>query len=211
MADGSSPGTSEIRRLTTLAGCAAAASRPPLIAERCFRTTFIWAMSAPLARSARFTACLSSSVNPGAGSASRADPPPDQEEDKIIRPGLLGELQDALGRGTAWSIWNRVCCLDDLDPPTGYGVTVARDDEAFERRRPVLLDRLGHRGRRLSATKYDGAALGWRGEVLRHDVLRPGRLDRGVEHGSQQVLRRSSHGVGPPVSSGRIRHAQPYR
>ena len=34
IAAGSSPGTSEISRLTTLAGCAAAASLPPLIAER---------------------------------------------------------------------------------------------------------------------------------------------------------------------------------
>ena len=42
--DGSSPGTSEIIKDTTLAGAAARARRPPLIAERCFRTQLILLM-----------------------------------------------------------------------------------------------------------------------------------------------------------------------
>ena len=37
---GSSPGTSEISRLTTRAGWQAAPSLPPLMAERCLRTAF---------------------------------------------------------------------------------------------------------------------------------------------------------------------------
>ncbi len=74
---GSSPGTSLIASVTTRAGEAAAASRPPLIAERCFRTAFISVIVAPLASSARFTACLSASVSPSAGKASSADPPPE--------------------------------------------------------------------------------------------------------------------------------------
>ncbi len=77
MIAGSSPGTSEISRLTTRAGAAAAARRPPLMAERCLRTQFICAMSAPELSSARLTACLSSSVRPGAGRASSAEPPPE--------------------------------------------------------------------------------------------------------------------------------------
>ena len=41
MMERSSPGTSEITRVTTFAGKAAAARRPPLMAERCLRTQFI--------------------------------------------------------------------------------------------------------------------------------------------------------------------------
>ena len=41
MASGSSPGTSEITRVTTFAGAAAKASRPPLMAESLRRTWFI--------------------------------------------------------------------------------------------------------------------------------------------------------------------------
>ncbi len=78
--EGSSPGTSEIASVTTRAGDAAAASRPPLIAERCFRTQFISVMFAPDFSSARLTACLSSSVSPAAGAASRAEPPPEMRQ-----------------------------------------------------------------------------------------------------------------------------------
>ena len=74
---GSSPGTSEIARVNTEAGEAAAASRPPLIADRCFRTAFISPIVAPEASNARVTSCLSASVSPGAGSASNAEPPPE--------------------------------------------------------------------------------------------------------------------------------------
>ncbi len=77
MTAGSSPGTSEITRVTSRAGWAAAARRPPLIAERCLRRQFISPIAAPEASSALFTACLSASVRPGAGSESRAEAPPD--------------------------------------------------------------------------------------------------------------------------------------
>ena len=75
---GSSPGTSEIARVSTRAGAAAAASRPPLIADRCLRTALISPIVAPRARATRrVTACLSARVSPGAGSASSAEPPPE--------------------------------------------------------------------------------------------------------------------------------------
>src|SRR4051794_6026114 len=41
MMAGSSPGTSEMTSVSTRAGWAAAARRPPLMAERCLRTMFI--------------------------------------------------------------------------------------------------------------------------------------------------------------------------
>ncbi len=77
MTDGSSSGTSEIISVTTRAGAAASASRPPLIEDRCLRTQFISPIGAPLRKSARLIACFSSKVMPGAGSASSADAPPD--------------------------------------------------------------------------------------------------------------------------------------
>ena len=89
----SSPGTSEMTRLTNRAGAAAAASRPPLIAERCLRTAFISPMRAPLLRSARFTACLSASVTPPAGSVSKAEPPPE------MRPMTRSSLVKSVHHG----------------------------------------------------------------------------------------------------------------
>ena len=74
---GSSPGTSLMASVTTRAGAHAAASLPPLIADRCLRTQFISSMAAPLASSARLIACLSCRVSPGAGIDSSAEPPPE--------------------------------------------------------------------------------------------------------------------------------------
>ncbi|OIQ64665.1 hypothetical protein GALL_537830 [mine drainage metagenome] len=73
---GSSPGTSEISSVCTGAGAHAAASRPPLIADRWRRTQFISAIVAPLSSSSRLMRCLSASVSPAAGSGSSAEPPP---------------------------------------------------------------------------------------------------------------------------------------
>ena len=74
---GSSLGTSEISQLSTRAGCAAIARRPPLIADRCFRTVFISTMLAPERSKARLTSCLSARDRPGAGRASSAEAPPE--------------------------------------------------------------------------------------------------------------------------------------
>ncbi len=74
--EGSSPTTSEIASVSTRAGVAAA-RRPPLIAERCFRTQLISWIVAPLLSSARVVACLSARATPGAGSTSSAEAPPD--------------------------------------------------------------------------------------------------------------------------------------
>src|SRR5713101_2209262 len=74
---GSSPGTSEIARVRMRAGAAAAARRPPLIAERCFRTVLISPIVAPARSTPRGAACLSTSVGPGSGNFRRAEPPLD--------------------------------------------------------------------------------------------------------------------------------------
>ena len=77
---GSSPGTSEIASVTTRAGAAAAARRPPLIAERCFLTVLISPIVAPERSKARVTACLSARLRPGAGKVNNAEPPPETRQ-----------------------------------------------------------------------------------------------------------------------------------
>ena len=74
---GSSPGTSEISSETVRAGNAAAASRPPLIRDRCLRTQFISSIEAPERSSALLIACLSASERPSGGRVSSAEPPPE--------------------------------------------------------------------------------------------------------------------------------------
>ncbi len=67
---------SDTIRLTTFAGCAAAASLPPLIRETRMRKAFIAEIGAPLASSALLSAISSSSVSAPAGAGSNAEPPP---------------------------------------------------------------------------------------------------------------------------------------
>ena len=77
IAEGSSPGTSEIAMVTNFAGKAVRASLPPLMRERCLRTVLISPMFAPERSSARVTACLSGKVKPDAGAIQLAEAPPD--------------------------------------------------------------------------------------------------------------------------------------
>ncbi len=70
---GSFPGTSEIIKLSTGAGQAAAASCPPFTRLRCLRTTFICEIGAPEARRPALTACLSAKVSPSVGETISAE------------------------------------------------------------------------------------------------------------------------------------------
>ena len=113
---GSSPGTSLIASVTTRAGRAAAASRPPLIAERCLRTQFISVMFAPDASSARLIACLSASVRPAAGAAHNADPPPDiSASTRSSGPKPVHTLQQPARASFAVGVGHRMRGLDHLD------------------------------------------------------------------------------------------------
>ena len=81
---------------------AAAARRPPLMAERCFRTVFISPMVAPEASSARFTACLSASVKPVGGKRQqRRAAAGDEAEHEIVRPGALRQRRECAARRRA--------------------------------------------------------------------------------------------------------------
>ncbi len=73
----SSPGTSLIANVTSVAGAQASPSRPPLMALRCLRTQFMSPIPAPLSSKAWFSCCLSAKLSPAAGAVNRAEPPPD--------------------------------------------------------------------------------------------------------------------------------------
>ncbi len=77
ISEASSPGTSEISQVSTRAGWAAAARRPPLIADKWRRTVLISPIGAPLLSSALLMACFSARLTPGAGRVISAEPPPE--------------------------------------------------------------------------------------------------------------------------------------
>ena len=110
MSMGSSPGTSDSSRFTTRAGWHAAASRPPLMADRCRRTQFISLMLAPLASRARLSACLSPSVSPGSASGSSDEPPPEirhSTRSSCVSPRTRSSIRRAAvspaASGTGWA------------------------------------------------------------------------------------------------------------
>ena len=74
---GSSPGTSEMTKVTTLAGEENCAKRPPLIFERCFLTQLISEIDAPQDSNCLLTSFFSSRLIPSAGTVNKADPPPE--------------------------------------------------------------------------------------------------------------------------------------
>ena len=83
--------------------------------------------------------------------------------------------------------------FDHLDPLARRAVAIARDHQAFERTRPMILDRLGHRAAGFAGTDDDSAAprLGrkMRGQALR----RQGRADRCIKHAAKQRTRIDCH------------------
>ena len=83
--------------VATRAGAAAAARRPPLIADRCLRTQLISSIAAPQASSERVSACFSARRMPGAGLASRAEPPPEARQTR--RSSAPRPERRARGRG----------------------------------------------------------------------------------------------------------------
>jgi len=66
-------GTSEIAIVTSRAGCARAARRPPLMRERCLRTVLISVIDAPQASSDLVSACFSTSDRSAVGAIQLAE------------------------------------------------------------------------------------------------------------------------------------------
>ena len=86
------------------------ASRPPLIADRCFLTQFISSIAAPLFSSARLIACFSSRLTPSAGRASSDEAPPEirqRTRSSPLRPRASAPIRAAARRpassGTGWA------------------------------------------------------------------------------------------------------------
>ena len=186
---------------------AAAASRPPLIAERCLRTAFIWAMSAPEASSARFTARLSSSESPGAGSASRAEAPPEIRQStrsSAPAPWARARMRSAASRpaasGTGCAASTTSICAQ------GTRMAVAGDHEPLERAGHVPLDRLRHGGRRLARAEDDRPPARRGGQVGQERARGRRDLDRGIEQFAQTRLAFDhplwrTHGSGPATAA----------
>jgi len=74
------PTTSLTMSVTTRAGAAACASRPPAMRDRCLRTAFTSAMGAPARISACVAARRSVSVTPATGAGQSADAPPESRQ-----------------------------------------------------------------------------------------------------------------------------------
>ena len=110
----------------------------------------------------------------------------DEAEHQIVRPGALGEREDAAGGVASARVRDRVRRLDDLDPLAGDAVSGAGDDQAFERAVPDPLHRARHGGRGFARAENDGAAYRALRQVLRHHLRRQRRGDGCVEEGPEE-------------------------
>ncbi len=155
-------------RLTTLAGWAAAASLPPLIREMRTRSAFIAEIGAPLASSALLSAISSSSVRLPAGRRQqRRAPAADERHDEIVRGHSLDRLEQGGRTRKTRGIWNRMSRFHHLDGSARRAVAIARDDHAFERSVPKLLEGLCKLRRALDSPDHNGFPLG----LLRNERL----------------------------------------
>ena len=145
---------------TTRAGAAASASLPPLIAERCFRTQFISAMSAPLFSSARLIGALvvERETRRRRGEQRRAAAG-DEAEHEIVGGQALHAFENAQRRLFPRGVRHGMGGFDHLDALRRRAMAVAGDDQAFERALPSRLDRCGHRRGGLAGADDDRASL----------------------------------------------------
>ena len=193
MTEGSSPGTSEMTKVTTRAGAAAAASRPPLMAERCLRTQFISVIVAAGFEQRPVDLLLVGQGQAGGGQRQQGrGAARDQAEHEIVGrepaappPGCAPPPHAPAASGTGWE------ASIDLDLLAGDAMAVAGDDQPAERPLPMGLDGPRHGGGRLAGADHDGAALGRRRQKRRDAARRVAGGEGGVEHAAQQGARRS--------------------
>ena len=193
MTEGSSPGTSEMTRVTTRAGAAAAASRPPLMAERCLRTQFISVDRRPGFEQRPVDLLLVGEGQAGrrpAPAAPRRRPRSGRARDRRrVSPPTAARMRAAAAApaasGTGWEASTTSMRL------AGDAMAVAGDDQPAERPLPVVLDGARHGGGRLAGAHHHGAALGRRRQKRRDAARRVAGGERGVEHAAQQGARRS--------------------
>ena len=159
--EGSSPGTSETTRVIIRAGAAAAASRPPLMVENCFRTAFIADMGAPQRSSFSFNAISSDSENPFGGPGRSADPPPEikattksSAASGRTNSSSAADAASPRSSGTGWPA--SMTRILSQCAPKPYLVTTAPVSGPF----PNLLQRSGHL-RRCFSCAYDNGRSGF--------------------------------------------------
>ena len=91
-----------------------------------------------------------------------------------------------------------------LGPPPSRPMAVARDHQSAKGPGPIVLDRLGHRGGRLSRADHHGAAPGRGGKMRRNASLRQGARDGRVKERAQQRLGHRRFLFGPPGHESRV-------
>src|SRR5262249_10815121 len=72
--------------------------------------------------------------------------------------------------------------------PSPHAMTIARDDEASKRARPIFFHSLGHQRRRLASANDDCAALRRRRQISRNTQGWPCGTHSRIEHGSQYSI-----------------------
>ncbi len=194
---GSSPGTSEMATAIRRAGCARSASRPPLMRERCLRTTFISPIDgAGGEQRPRHRLLLAERQAGGGRDPVRRRAARDQRQHQIVGAGGVGERQRLEGGGETGGVGHRMPGLDDAHRPRRTPVAAARDrktgDAVFRHAALVEIVTLGHLGHRragLAGREDDEPSGAWRVRQVRRQA---GRRMRGVDRRAEQAFEKGA-------------------
>ena len=199
---GSSPGTSEIAKVTTRAGAAAAASRPPLIAERCLRTRVDLAdRRAAAQQRARHRLLVGERQPRRRQRQQRRAAARDQKHQLIVGPEALRQIEDAPRRALAGGVGHRVARLDDLDPLAGHAMAVARHDDALRAAPATVPRRRAPSPPRPCRRRPPTCGPLPPAEYARRSPARVGRGQGGGEQGFEEIARRRLIARAPRHSS----------
>ena len=190
--------------VTSRAGWARCASRPPLMRERCLRSVFISVIGAPQASSARVTACFSRSDEAGGGSDPvRRGAARDQRQHQIVGPSRISQRQGIEGCGESGVVGDRVPGLDQAHNAQRPRITMTCDGDpgdSIGRQRAVIevvvFGRRRHGGRRLAGSEDDQPPrLRRRRQVRREAIGRVRGSHRRPEQVFQKVTGRGGHAI----------------
>ena len=127
---GSSPGTSEMANVTTSAGQAAAARRPPVMAERCLRTQLTSPIGAPDLEQLGVHQPQVLEVETGGGEGEEGRTSAAEEDEyEVVGREVFDERQRALRGARAGGVRERMSGFDHVDRTAGDSVPVAGDRE----------------------------------------------------------------------------------
>ncbi len=113
-----------------------------------------------------------------------------QAQHLIVGGESLGHVEQSLCGRQAGLVRYRVSGFENFDAFAGHCISVAGDHQPGQLARPMLLDRLGHGGRRLASADDDEPAITrGRGQVVGYAAGGLGRGDGRVEHRPHQCPR----------------------